>query len=238
MKLKIFYMKKKNEKQKESQFPITEEEKKDFSKRLESLIPNRGLNEFAKNAGMAESTIRALTTGKSLPRLDNLITLANAAGVTVEWLATGRGSMTYQDSEDSSNDAMYKRQGAERETEPNEAPGGAKGIGHLISYDYAKALLDKAVALEYIPENNQWVVTDFINMYNSIVSLRDPDGAEEAVLKQLVIRIQRSIESLQTMLSSSMYDDNTKAALEEGLKINKHELAKMKKRLKDCTNRT
>ena len=88
-------MEKKVENRKESSFPFGANERKGFGKRLESLVPHRGLNVFAVNAGVAESTVRALITGKSVPRLDNLISIANVAGVTVEWLATGRGAKTY-----------------------------------------------------------------------------------------------------------------------------------------------
>jgi len=208
---------------------------KPFSDRISVLMSEYGTGVLSKMIGVSDTMLRKWRDGKSDPSLKSLLSLSEALNVSVEWLATGKEPAATTTVEalpvgqDSSDDELVYI---------SEAPKGAAGTGHLISYDYAKTLLDTAVALEYIPENNQWVVTDFINMYNSIVSLRDPDGAEEAVLKQLVIRIQRSIESLQTMLSSSMYDDNTKAALEEGLKINKHELAKMKERLKDCTNRT
>lgn len=46
---------------------------------------------FAKKCGMAESLIRKYLSGESLPGLDKLVTIADAADVRVGWLANNEG---------------------------------------------------------------------------------------------------------------------------------------------------
>ena len=60
-----------------------------FSDRLKELIGNKSGRAFAKEAGISYSTLHNYLTNTSLPTLDNLITLANYANVSVQWLATG-----------------------------------------------------------------------------------------------------------------------------------------------------
>lgn len=60
-----------------------------FTERLNALIGTQSARGFAQKAGMGDSTLRAILNG-AMPRLDNLLRIAEAAGVSVEWLATGR----------------------------------------------------------------------------------------------------------------------------------------------------
>ena len=60
-----------------------------FSERLKSLIGTQSARSFAQKAGMGDSTLRAILNG-AMPRLDNLLRIAEAANVSVEWLATGK----------------------------------------------------------------------------------------------------------------------------------------------------
>lgn len=60
-----------------------------FSQRLKQLIGNKSGRAFAKDAGISYSTLHNYLTGTSLPTLDSLLTLANYANVSVQWLATG-----------------------------------------------------------------------------------------------------------------------------------------------------
>lgn len=50
-------------------------------------------NALARNAGIAQSTIRGYTSRNAEPPRDVLIQLAQAAGVSTLWLATGEGPM-------------------------------------------------------------------------------------------------------------------------------------------------
>jgi phage repressor protein C with HTH and peptisase S24 domain len=56
---------------------------------LESGFVNR--EEAAKAAGVAKSTLQRWIEGKSDPSFEGLVRLASAAGVSIEWLATGGG---------------------------------------------------------------------------------------------------------------------------------------------------
>lgn len=61
-----------------------------FRERLKVLIPERGVNAFAKRAGISASGLRgSLENGN--PGREQLVAIARTAGVSVEWLATGEG---------------------------------------------------------------------------------------------------------------------------------------------------
>ncbi|MGT3314372.1 XRE family transcriptional regulator [Yersinia enterocolitica] len=61
-----------------------------FSERLKSIIPSGSGREFAKRAGIGYSTVHNYLQAVSSPTLDNLVLLARAGNVSVEWLATGK----------------------------------------------------------------------------------------------------------------------------------------------------
>lgn len=89
--------------------PIREEEKDGFSDRLRTIMMGASTRSFAKKLGFAEATVRKLLKG-GLPRLDNLIVISNVTNVTVEWLATGRGNKTYNESEHNTNTSQQAEQ--------------------------------------------------------------------------------------------------------------------------------
>lgn len=60
-----------------------------FSERLKSIVPVGSGREFAKRAGIGYSTVHNYLQGVSSPTLENLVSLAKAGNVSVEWLATG-----------------------------------------------------------------------------------------------------------------------------------------------------
>lgn len=61
-----------------------------LAKRLRECIGDETVSAFARKAGLPEATIRSYLDGKK-PVYDKLIRIADAAGVSLEWLATGRG---------------------------------------------------------------------------------------------------------------------------------------------------
>ena len=64
-----------------------------FAKRLRSIIPpSRTLEGFAKDVGVSLSALKNWLSAASEPRRDNLLALARAAGVEVQWLACGEGA--------------------------------------------------------------------------------------------------------------------------------------------------
>ena len=73
----------------DSRVPIlgTESELKD---RIREIIDGEAVAAFARRCGITESLVRKYLSG-SQPSVENLVLLASTAGVSVEWLATGRG---------------------------------------------------------------------------------------------------------------------------------------------------
>jgi len=75
---------------------IQREESVHFISRLKEVIGTEAVASFARRSGVGEGTIRNVLDG-AWPRTDNLISLANAGGVLVDWLATGRPPKTRAD---------------------------------------------------------------------------------------------------------------------------------------------
>lgn len=63
-----------------------------FADRLKVAIKGESLHAFSKRCGVGDSTLRKYLTGAT-PGLENLVAIAEAADVTLDWLATGRGEM-------------------------------------------------------------------------------------------------------------------------------------------------
>lgn len=60
-----------------------------FIQRLRRIIGERSVHRFAREAGLSDSLMRKYLNG-SYPGLDRLVRLAEAGGVSVQWLATGQ----------------------------------------------------------------------------------------------------------------------------------------------------
>lgn len=69
---------------------------KEFSERLKQVIASLETTgrEFATRAGIGYSTVHNYLHAASSPTLDNLVLLAKAGNVSVEWLATGQQTST------------------------------------------------------------------------------------------------------------------------------------------------
>lgn len=65
-----------------------------FADRLRKAIGDSSANQFAKRTKVNQSLVAKYLAGSSQPGLENLVELANAAGVNLLWLATGDGPMT------------------------------------------------------------------------------------------------------------------------------------------------
>lgn len=59
--------------------------------RLKELIAFQSVRSFARSCQLSETALRKYLSGESTPNLERLIAIANQSGVTVEWLATGKG---------------------------------------------------------------------------------------------------------------------------------------------------
>lgn len=69
--------------------PIRSPETDAFVERLKELIGDRKIVWFAKECSLPESNIRTYLNGR-LPSIDKAAAMANAGGVTLDWLSTGR----------------------------------------------------------------------------------------------------------------------------------------------------
>lgn len=58
--------------------------------RVKEAIGDESARNFALRAGIKPSTLRSIMSG-TRPVIDNLVAIADTAGVSLEWLATGRG---------------------------------------------------------------------------------------------------------------------------------------------------
>jgi len=86
------YDEKEHENHKGNLDPFVEHAKgSSFSERLGTVLGNKSGRAFSKEIGISYSTLHNYLSGVSLPTLDNLITLAEKTGVSIEWLATGKG---------------------------------------------------------------------------------------------------------------------------------------------------
>ncbi len=74
----------------DSKRPIQNDENS-FAYRLKVLIGDDSIRQFAKKCNVHESTIRTYLSGGKTPRMEHLISIATACGVTVDWLTTGKG---------------------------------------------------------------------------------------------------------------------------------------------------
>lgn len=61
-----------------------------FPERLRQAMGGASAYAFAKRCGFAESLLRKYLTGASLPGLDKLAAIAEAGGVSLDWLILGR----------------------------------------------------------------------------------------------------------------------------------------------------
>ncbi|MEX2941391.1 XRE family transcriptional regulator [Serratia fonticola] len=67
-----------------------------FAERLKSKVPTGAGRAFATKAGIGYSTLHNYLSEASSPTLENLVLLAEALDVSIEWLATGKGSSGFE----------------------------------------------------------------------------------------------------------------------------------------------
>lgn len=61
-----------------------------FPDRLATIIGSSSVRAFARKAGISDTFLRQCLSGRTEPTRMKLIAIAEAGGVSVEWLATGR----------------------------------------------------------------------------------------------------------------------------------------------------
>jgi len=76
--------------------PINDDRIGRLSERLKLAIGDTSFRSLAEKAGVSEGTVRNLIGG-GIPRLDIILRIADAVGVSAPWLATGVGAMHQED---------------------------------------------------------------------------------------------------------------------------------------------
>jgi len=71
--------------------PIPEIDADALAARLKLLIGDHSVAFFARKSGIADSVLRTYLNDGRMPPLDKALAIATAGGVTLDWLATGRG---------------------------------------------------------------------------------------------------------------------------------------------------
>lgn len=78
----------------DSKVPIPPTETELFGERLRTVLGEDSIRAFAGRCGVSDGLIGAYLRGEKSPGLKHLVALAEAGGVTVDWLATGRPPRT------------------------------------------------------------------------------------------------------------------------------------------------
>ena len=73
------------------QRPLPKVESSALAARLQAIIGKESVSSFARRCGLAESVLRTYLRDGRMPPLDKACAMAAAAGVSVDWLATGNG---------------------------------------------------------------------------------------------------------------------------------------------------
>lgn len=71
-------------------FVFSEKENEMISVRIREVIGDQFISAFARRCGIAEAVIRTYINDKRMPPLNKSASIAEAGGVTLDWLATGR----------------------------------------------------------------------------------------------------------------------------------------------------
>lgn len=103
----------------DSGVPIFGNESELFSARLADVIGKESVRSFASRCGLSDRLVSAYAKGQKEPGLVNLLALARAGGVLIDWLATGRGPKTRAEWADAplgvaQEPAVYNREGIDR----------------------------------------------------------------------------------------------------------------------------
>lgn len=87
--------------------PIQDKESDAFVARLKEVIGGESKSSFSRRCGFKESVLRGYLVDGKKPGLDYLVAMANAASVTVEWLATGKLPKTRAEQRVAQGQAQY-----------------------------------------------------------------------------------------------------------------------------------
>lgn len=152
-----------------------------LGERLKSVIGDKSLRHFARDCDISDAVLRRYVAGSSEPGITVVVKMANAAGVTVEWLATGRGSKTYEgaDAKQSKNDLPESpASNNAAELKPAKVPKG-------ILLDKAKRMVDLMIYHKYYMDSWRAATEYFVAVYNLAVE----DGLTDYAIVKAIIEL-------------------------------------------------
>ncbi|MDH5184993.1 MAG: helix-turn-helix domain-containing protein [Gammaproteobacteria bacterium] len=123
--------------------PIQDQRIGRLPERLTAAIGKESVRSIADRAGISEGTVRNLLGGGT-PRLDNILRIADAAGVSASWLTTGEGGMLRTEHSDQEVVPLKEKEPTNQEV-----------IDEIRSLAARAALNIKGEALT--PEELQWL---------------------------------------------------------------------------------
>jgi len=82
-----------------------------------------GKKELARSVGLSESQLHRIIAGESQAKIEIIALIARIGGVTIDWLATGKGPMRLEDA-------------------PQPAPGAKEGCARQITLDIVQQVVE------------------------------------------------------------------------------------------------
>jgi phage repressor protein C with HTH and peptisase S24 domain len=166
-----------------------------FQQRLEELIDGESVHAFGKRAGINDTSMRAYLRD-TMPGLDKLVAIAEAGGVTLDWLARGIGPKTsYVDdltvTAPDGNQAHFQL----KTSEP-------KGFALIPRLDIQASAGNGRVALhedplEYLAFQSDWLRGRGINPSTARILTARGDSMEETIRDGDVLLVDASIDRVR-----------------------------------------
>ncbi|WP_085919057.1 helix-turn-helix domain-containing protein [Halomonas sp. CSM-2] len=153
----------------------------EFSKRVVVAIEKAGgATKMAEKAGVSGSVLRKWRSGSSEPSRVNLIKLADAAGVSVEWLATGKEPRPIEGKEEGWWTSYFERSKANGGEEPSVNEAG-RGKGESI-FEAHMARKEKA-------EKEYWQQSLPASFYARLVPTLNKHSSDAKTIEKLLDRV-------------------------------------------------
>ena len=156
-----------------------------FSSRLASLTIQRGdIPKLAEKTGIPAATLYNYRRGRGIPQIDEAAKIAEATGVCLEWLATGKEPMR-----------LGVPDPAPAKIESAPAPSGEPvPLDHDFGGDVCAAVLELYRAeRSYLP--NGKIMAIALEKYEEIVSSADTDEERRAMLKLVLNQLRKELRS-------------------------------------------
>lgn len=176
---------------------------KTFQQRLEEAIDGESIHAFGKRAGINDTSMRAYLKD-TMPGLDKLVAIAEAADVTLDWLARGVEPKRYVQNQTGQTDILVRD--AHGSTMALEVKG-AQGFALIPRLDIQASAGNGRVAvseepLEYLAFQANWLRGRGINPAAARVLTARGDSMEETIRDGDVLLVDTSIDRV---LDNSIY---------------------------------